>query len=63
MKDYQKRVINERNDLNTKLERLNAFLDDNHTNVILDELERLRKQTVVMQQYLEILDKRIEAFK
>ena len=63
MKDYQKRVVAEREELNDRLDRLIVFLGgDVFPELSVAEQERLKKQAMLMQDYLEILDERIENF-
>jgi hypothetical protein len=58
---YQQRVIDERAELDAKLFRLNEFLDNRPT-ISNTELDNLVKQMKIMQDYLDILDDRIEWF-
>ena len=60
---HQQRVIDERSELDDKLERLHKFFMC-ATFEILDEEEKLRlkKQASIMREYLSILDERILAF-
>lgn len=57
MKDFQKRVLTERDELNTKIERLDDFL--NRT-TFFGETLILHSQLSVMVAYRDILDTRIK---
>ena len=63
MKPHQQRVVDERNDLDVKREKLHDFL---HTDTYakLDDGERgtLQAQYIVMGNYSDILQIRIEIF-
>jgi hypothetical protein len=63
MEPYQDRVLNEKAELDSRLARLQAFLNRPTFNELaIDEQERLRRQAAVMQEYSEILAARIEHF-
>lgn len=63
MEPYQKRVVEERNELFDKLEKLNFFIDGEvFKTVDVQERNRLFRQAVAMVEYLDILDERITAF-
>lgn len=59
MKDYIYRMLDEQKDLVEKYEKLTRFKNNNYHN--LDDTERylLRRQSDVMDAYIEILDARI----
>lgn len=59
MKDYIYRMMDDRKDLVEKWEKLTRFKNNNYHN--LDDTERylLRRQSDVMDAYIEILDARI----
>jgi hypothetical protein len=60
---HQVRVIEERVALAEKLEKLRTFVGGAlFQTVSRDEQRRLTRQTLVMSDYLEILDQRIGAF-
>lgn len=61
---YQLRVLNERADLAQKSINLDRFLRDPErtAGIPVQEISLLRMQQIVMDQYLAILDKRIENF-
>jgi hypothetical protein len=61
MQDFQKRVISERDELRERWDRLNTFLASN-PQIPNAELFRLRRQAVVMLEYLGILSERIDHF-
>ena len=63
---HQQRVAKEFDELKIKTEALDKFISSASFNEIVDDTEertRLRHQSVVMEQYLEILQERIENFK
>ena len=61
---FQRRVVDEMNELSKKLEKLNEFIGDNaiFAGLPYDEQIRLRKQREVMIQYRGILVDRIAHF-
>lgn len=63
MAPHQERVVNERNDLVEKTQKLAAFLDT-PTYAALDTAEqaRLGRQLRIMNDYVEVLGDRIAAF-
>jgi len=72
MEAYQERVRKEKLDLDGKIERLNAFIND--LNVFINDLSRfnglpedervrLTRQETAMREYSSILGERIAAFK
>lgn len=64
MKDFQKRVVEERDDLKGKMERLGKFLNsDIYAGLPEGERVRLRHQLQVMGMYHDILCERIRNFK
>jgi hypothetical protein len=64
MKAYQKRVVEEKRELDKKLAKLHEFINDEvvFRNVHIREQELLRRQEVLMEIYSEVLGERIEAF-
>lgn len=65
MPDYQQRVIDERNNLAEKVEKLKVFLGSpppRSTTVPLQEQVRMFRQLDYMKLYLQVLDERIAAF-
>ena len=68
MEPYQQRVVDEKGELDERLDRLLVFLSAvarEHvpkTALSDDELTRLCRQAVVMRQYSNILRQRIEAW-
>jgi hypothetical protein len=62
--DYQQRVIDEKAELDARLTKLSAFIDDGKVFVALPnpERERMIRQERVMLKYSEILGERIAAF-
>lgn len=63
MKDYQRRVVIEKKELDERLGRLQLFLDgDIFSDLNEAEKNRLERQEEVMIEYSKILNERIEAF-
>ncbi len=63
MQPYQERVITEKQELDDKLTKLEAFLQSKiFPTLSPDEQGRLEDQATIMKQYSEILGKRIAAF-
>lgn len=64
MKEFQERVIEERNDLVEKAEKLFAFLANTEavSNLIPGEEDRLQRQHKIMSDYISVLDERISYF-
>ena len=63
MKEHQKRVIDEKQELDGKLSRLHKFFEGEvFLSLPPDEQARLLHQAEVMDQYSTILRERIEAF-
>ena len=64
MEDYQRRVIEEKRDLDEKAIKLSNFIGYSPLFVTISALEQelIREQCEVMWEYSEILGKRIEAF-
>jgi hypothetical protein len=60
---HQQRVVDEKSELASKLEKLNTFISGTFFEG-LPEAERIRlaRQAVVMKDYLDILNDRIAAF-
>ena len=65
MLPHKARVVEEANDLYGKIDRLSSFIETNPIFHVLDlaEQDRLRRQLVHMQEYLSILNERINAFR
>jgi len=60
---YQQRVVDERAELDQKLEKLATFLESSaSSNIAKDEKMRMVKQAIAMRLYSSILSERIEAF-
>lgn len=60
---YQDRVIDERNELAARIERLEAFLDGPNAQSLENRVVRLlTRQRAAMMEYRRILDERIEEF-
>jgi hypothetical protein len=67
MEDYQTRVVEEKEELNEKIEKLSTFLSkatepDGECPVGEDELDRMQRQLDCMNAYSGILGERIDAF-
>jgi len=63
MEAHQKRVIEEKEDLCEKLEKLTEFQKTPlFSQLPVDEQRRLERQTQIMQMYRDVLSERIEAF-
>ena len=63
MKDYQKRVIKEKKDLEVKIIKLTEFLCSNlSVNLTSNQRELMQKQLYIMLQYTTILETRINDF-
>jgi hypothetical protein len=64
MKDYQKRVVVEKKELDVKREKLTAFLQtDVYTKLDVQEQRRLSLQSNAMNTYSQVLKERIDNFK
>lgn len=60
---YQMRVIDEKADLDDKLEKLSAFMSSTpYYNLAVQERDRLNAQAVHMSRYSKVLGERIAAF-
>lgn len=62
MEDYQVRVVEEADELDTKISKLESFLRTPPINVNIPELERLKRQVDAMRLYSYILHNRIKHF-
>ena len=63
MKNYQIRVIEEKQELDEKLDKLGAFINTNKfKSLVGDERDRLFDQQTYMEDYRNVLAERIEAF-
>jgi len=63
LQPHQQRVVEERADLSTRLDRLRTFLRSSLFEAVPQaERARLQRQSVYMSAYLEVLDERIAAF-
>ena len=64
MEDYQRRVLEEKAELDDRRDKLKAFFGEGRfTELDLAEQERMREQAIIMAAYSQILGKRITAFK
>jgi hypothetical protein len=60
---YQRRVVDELNELRLKLEKLNQFVETKtFDNLPFDEQKRLLKQSSLMSKYVDVLQDRIVHF-
>ena len=64
MQPHQQRVVDEKKELDEKLDKLKAFIETNPTfkSLLADERGRLGRQFDVMAEYSSILSQRIAAF-
>jgi len=64
MQPHQQRVVDEKKDLDEKLDKLKVFIETSPTfkSLPADECGRLGKQFDVMTEYSSILSQRIAAF-
>lgn len=63
MEDFQQRVINEKKELDGRIEKLRSFIDGKVFNTLaLNERRRMNLQCKVMQEYSTILNDRIANF-
>lgn len=64
MNEFLKRVISEREDLDNKLVKLKRFIgNDIFKRLTIEEQVMLTEQCKTMEQYLSILDKRINYYR
>lgn len=64
MEGYQKRVIDERDELESKLKKLSDFvLTKEYEELSIEEKTRLIRQKLIMNLYTQVLFERIENFK
>lgn len=57
--EYKRRLIKENNDLNEKIKKLENFLNYRKVEISPVQEELMKKQLIVMKEYLEILEQRI----
>ena len=63
MEDYQIRVVEEKRELDAKLEKLNVFLGTGLCKKLdLAEIINLSRQSVAMEMYSKVLEERIKHF-
>ena len=63
MEDFQQRVIDEKKELDGRIERLRSFIDGKVFNTLApNERRRMNLQCKVMQEYSTILNDRIANF-
>lgn len=63
MEEWQQRVIEELDELQLKIDKLDGFFDtEEFEDLEAAEQVRLRMQSKIMQVYAEILEERIDAF-
>jgi len=63
MKDWQERVVEEKAELDKKIEKLSKFIQGGEFwGLAMEEQRRLLTQITLMQQYSEVLGERIDAF-
>lgn len=63
MEAHQERVISERVELAERLDKLRTFLRTKRfEDLVRDEQRRLTRQSLIMSDYLDVLDQRIGAW-
>ena len=64
MKDYQERVVEEKKELDSKIDKLSNFLDFSRDFIALNQAEqvRMKMQRLTMKQYSDLLAARIDSF-
>lgn len=63
MQPFQQRVVDEKTELDAKLDKLRPFLtSEMFKGLPFDEQRRMLKQSVLMEYYSEVLGERIAAF-
>jgi hypothetical protein len=63
MQPHQERVVTEKQELDTKLEKLSAFIEtETFQGLPSDEKDRLQRQHMHMDHYSTVLGERIAAF-
>ena len=63
MEEYQQRVLDEKKELDSKIDKLGEFIgSDEFVSVPMAEQVRLKQQRTVMNQYSDILAARIDGF-
>ena len=66
MQAHQQRVVDEKQELDGKLEKLLAFIDSGNGKIFsglaTEERQRLTTQARIMREYSDVLDDRISAF-
>lgn len=64
MQDYQERVVDEKKELDGRLERLASFIDsESFSSIDIAERSRLLNQSIHMRNYSQVLCDRIANFK
>jgi hypothetical protein len=62
METYQERVIEEKNELDGKIEKLRNFIASDPFGVGLVQKKWMRRQELIMELYSDVLAERIAAF-
>jgi uncharacterized protein len=62
MKPYQERVVEEKRELDLKIEKLRGYINAGMQGASIEEGALLTRQIETMTTYSDILDKRIEKF-
>jgi hypothetical protein len=63
MEDWQQRVIDEKTQLDERLQKLEAFINTDAASVVsVEENQRLIRQQQCMNDYAQVLQERIEAW-
>ena len=64
LKPYQQRVVNEKNEIDMKIEKLSVFSESREFNDLeTPDKELLLRQGVIMWHYSKVLQERIDRFK
>jgi hypothetical protein len=64
LQEFQQRVLDEKKDLDDKLDKLKAFIntDEKFLRLSVGEQLRLERQAEIMQDYSDVLTERIASF-
>jgi len=63
MKEFKQKLLEEYNELNVKYARLDRFINSRKIdNVVREEVNRLKWQLKVMDEYLEVLENRLDYY-
>ena len=63
MESYQERVIEEKQELDDRIDKLESFLLSGRAGAVVeDEIQRMNRQCAAMKEYSDVLGERIDAF-